>query len=118
MTQVVDVGLNFYLNCHRDEDFDLSTACILKQVHHCQLDDNLFVYFCFPRLGVSVPLCPGDVLIFNSLEDNCIKSRVLLDEQLYFIFLSLKSRVVGLNNNETALLPKEKYFAEQLAKYY
>ena len=118
MTQVVDVGLNFYLNCHRDEDFDLSTACILKQVHHCQLDDNLFVYFCFPRLGVSVPLCPGDVLIISTLKYHCISSIVSIDYQLYFISLYLKSLVVDLNNNETALIQKEKYYAEQFAKYY
>ena len=118
MTLAVAVGLNVYLNFHTEEYFDISTACIMKQGQHCQLDYYIVLYLYLTFLGVAVPLCPGDVLIFNSLEDNCIKSRVLLDEQLYFIFLSLKSRVVGLNNNETALLPKEKYFAEQLAKYY
>ena len=85
MTQVVAVGLNVYLNFHMYEDFDISTACILKQGHHCQLDDDVVVYFCFPCLGVAVPLCPGEVLIFNTLEDHCIRSIVSIYERLYCI---------------------------------
>ena len=118
MTQAVAVGLNVYLTLHMDEDFDIRTAFIMKQGHHFQPDDDVVVFFCFPSLRVAVPLCPGDLLIFNALEDNLISSIVSMDGQLYCIYLYLKSRVVGLNNNETALPPKEKYYVEQFVKYY
>ena len=85
MTQAVVVGLNVYQNCHADEGFDISTVCILKQGYRFQLDDYVVVYFCFPCLGVAVPLCPGEVLIFNTLEDHCIISIVSIYERLYCI---------------------------------
>ena len=83
MNQSVAVGLNVYLNYHIDEGFDLSTACILKQGHHYHLGDDVLIYSYFPCLGVAVPLCPGDILIFIALEGHCIRSRVSIDYQLY-----------------------------------
>jgi len=37
-----------------------------------KIDDDVVVYFCFPTLGVAVPLRPGDFLLFNSYTALCI----------------------------------------------
>ena len=34
--------------------------------------DDAVVYFCFPTLGVAVPLRPGDFLLFNALIPHCV----------------------------------------------
>ena len=43
ITQDVSAGLNVYLNWHTDKYFDISNACILKQVHRFQLDYDVVV---------------------------------------------------------------------------
>ncbi len=59
---------NIFLRCHTDEGFTMSIVQVFvngKETYH--IDDAVFVYFCFPTLGVAVPLRPGDYLMFNSL---------------------------------------------------
>ena len=38
------------------------------------VDDDIFVFFCFPTLGVAIPLRPGDYLMFNSVIPHCVSS--------------------------------------------
>ena len=108
MTGSAAVGWNVCLESHVDCDFGISMACILKPNHHCQNDDAVVVYFCFPRLGLAVPLRPGDVFLFNPREPHCLSSRCEKSDDLYCISFYLKSNVVGLHDNSIPLLPKEK----------
>jgi mannose-6-phosphate isomerase class I len=63
-------GINVYLNAHTDQDFTFGAVSIqMKQEYTNDMDT--VVYFCFPRLGLAVPLRPGDVLFFNPLEPHC-----------------------------------------------
>jgi hypothetical protein len=60
-------GTNVFLRCHTDEDFTFSIIQVfLKGTSKYRLDDNVVAYFCFPTIGVAVPLRPGDYLLFNA----------------------------------------------------
>jgi len=59
-------GCNVFLRCHRNDDFTLSMCHILLDgKDHYDLNDEVDVYFCFPNLGVAIPMRPGDFLLFN-----------------------------------------------------
>ena len=99
-------GCNVFLCCHTDDDFTLSTAHILLDGSDVySLDDEVVVYFCFPTLGVAVPMRPGDFLLFNSRIPHCISSRCRYADKIMCISMFLKTAVVGLNNNSLPLTP-------------
>jgi hypothetical protein len=60
-------GSNVFLRCHTDAYFTMSISQVfLKGRQKYQLNDHVIVYFCFPTLGVAVPLRPGDYFMFNA----------------------------------------------------
>ena len=112
------VGVNVCLESHTDCDFALSVVCIHKFGPAYQPDDEVVAYFCFPKLGIAVPLRPGDVLFFNPNEPHCISTRCCKNDKLYCVSFYLKRDVVGLNNNKLKLLPKEKQAANLYNNIY
>ena len=54
-------GVNVYLNSHSDRDFTFSAVTIRTKDAYTP-NQKIVAYFTFPRLGVAVPLRPGDVL--------------------------------------------------------
>ena len=91
---------NVFLRCHTDNDFTLSVAHILLDgMDSYNLDDDIVVYFCFPTLGVAVPMRPGDFLLFNAKIPHCISTRRLAEHKIMCISLYLKTLVVGGHNN-------------------
>lgn len=75
------------------------------------IDQKIVAYFAFPRLGIAVPLRPGDILIFNPREPHCVSSRCHNSDTVYCVSLYLKSANLGgsdnskpLNDNEISLL--------------
>jgi hypothetical protein len=100
-------GVNVYLRAHVDDDFTYSVI----QVHVDNLDygvnDEVVCYFCFPCLGVSVPLRPGDFLLINALEYHCLSSRCKDDYDLFAVSSYLKTAVVGGNDNSVPLSNEE-----------
>lgn len=93
-------GCNVFLRCHTDNDFTLSVAHILLDgMDSYSLDDDVVVYFCFPTLGVAVPMRPGDFLLFNATIPHCISTRWLKEHKIMCTSLYLKTLVVGGNNN-------------------
>ena len=59
-------GRNVYLPSHRDKDFTYSIISVhLRDSIYHEADKRIVAYFGFPRLGVAIPLRPGDVLIIN-----------------------------------------------------
>ena len=101
-------GVNVFLPCHTDSDFTLS----ITQVHVDNLDysltDPVVNYFCFPRLGVAIPLRPGDFVSFNAQEPHCVSSRCAADTDVYCMSYYVKTAVVGGNDNQRELNEKEK----------
>ena len=51
-------------------------------------------------LGVSVPLQPGDYLLFNPLIPHCISSWCKYDDEIMCTSTYLKTAIVGMNNND------------------
>ena len=107
-------GCNVFLPCHTDSDFTMSMAQIhLKGKVAYELHDDVVVYFCFPTLGVAVPLRPGDFLIFNALIPHCLSSRCRQVDKIYSLATYLKTSVVGLNNNRLHVSSNQRFLAER-----
>jgi hypothetical protein len=92
-------GCNVFLRCHTDNDFTYSMAHILLADHDLyKLDDDFVVYFCFPTLGVAIPMRPGEV-------PHCISSRCDKNHKIMCISMFLKTAIVRLNDNSIPLTP-------------
>ena len=99
-------GVNVYLNAHSDRKFTYSSVIIhMKKAY--TVKQKIVAYFVFPRLGISVPLRPGDVLFFNPQEEHMVSSRCDNRDDIYCVSLYLKSDNMGLNYNSIELKPKE-----------
>ena len=104
------VGKNVYLNCHIDDDFTYSCTTLLCSD---ESKKNVFLaFFCFPRLGIAVPLRPGDTLFFNAREPHMISSRTRIEVDIYCLSFYLKSKVIGGNDNKKELSKDQQYYAE------
>jgi hypothetical protein len=112
-------GCNVFLQCHTDADFMMSIAQIhLKGKDKYKVDDHIVVYFCFPTLGVAVPLRPGDFLIFNALIPHCVSSRCRHVDDDMCVSMYLKSAVVGMNNNQLPLNSNQSALARRYNELY
>jgi hypothetical protein len=71
------------------------------------------LYFCLPKYGVCIALCPGDIIIFNPLEYHCISQRTECYKNEWIVVTSfyLKAKQLGLNDN---VIPVEIYFIDNL----
>jgi len=107
-------GCNVFLRCHTDSDYTMSMVQIhLKGKDVYKIDDNVVVYFCFPTLGVAVPLRPGDFLLFNALIPHCVSSRCRQDSDIFSIAMYLKMSVVSMNNNQLPVSSNQSFLAER-----
>ena len=108
-------GTNVFLRCHTDEDFTFSIIQVfLKGTSQYRLDDNVVAYFCFPTIGVAVPLRPGDYLLFNARIPHCISSRCKFDDEILCTSTYLKTAIVGMNNNDLPLTQLQARIIEQV----
>lgn len=113
----VAFGRNVFLRCHTDKDFTMSMAHILVEGQDVyQLDDDIAVYFCFPTLGVAVPMRPGDFLLFNSTIPHCISSRCHRSDTVMAITMYLKTSIVGLNNNSIPVTKEQQELSDKYCK--
>ena len=107
-------GRNVFLRCHTDADFTMSMVQIhLKGKEEYGVDDAVVAYFCFPTLGVAVPLRPGDFLLFNALIPHSVSSRCRQNDEIFCISMYLKTAVVGLNNNQIPVSSNQSSLAER-----
>lgn len=104
-------GTNKYLPVHQDKDFTSSLVVVLKN-QACKDEESIVAYFCFPELGVAVPLRPGNVLIFNPREPHCLSSRCNSGDKIVCMSLYLKTAVVGLNDNSMKLTRQQEILAD------
>jgi hypothetical protein len=106
-------GSNVFLRCHTDDDFVLSMAHVLLDGKDCyEADDDVVVFFCFPTLGIAIPMRPGDFLLFNSRIPNCISTRFQYSQKIMYVTMFLKTLVVGCNNNSLPLTPTQQSLSE------
>ena len=88
----------------------------LKGKDKYEFHDDVVVYFCFPTLGVAVPLCPCDFLLFNALMPHCISSRCKQTDNIYCVSMYLKSAIVRTNNNLLPLTTKQAILSKRYQK--
>ena len=81
--------------------------------HQYSLIDDIIVYFCFPTLGIAVPLRLGDQLIFSPQVPHCISSRCNHNQEVISTSMYLKDAAVGLNDNTMELTPQQQRLAGQ-----
>jgi hypothetical protein len=106
-------GTNVFLCCHTDADFMMSIIQVfLKGKSEYLSEDDVVVYFCFPMIGVAVPLRPGDYLLFNARIPHCISSRCKVEEDILVTSIYLKTAVVGMNNNDLPLTEEQTRIVE------
>ena len=79
----VAMNKNGIYSIHVDGDATYSIVVVLKSDHSCELEDDVVAHFCFPRLGLAVPMCPGDLLVFNAQEAHCLSSRCNKNDTIY-----------------------------------
>ena len=107
-------GTNVFLRCHTDADFTMSIIQVfLKGKSEYLSNDDVVVYFCFPTIGVAVPLRPGDSLLFNARIPHCISSRCKVEEDILVTSIYLKTAVVGMNNNDLPLTEEQTRIVER-----
>ena len=109
----MNISQDAYLRAHTDNDFTYATISAHLPDHHYSLHDEIIAYFCFPTLGVAVPIRPGDQLIFSSQIPHCISSRCNPDKTVISTSMYLKDAVVGLNDNTMELTPQQQRLAGQ-----
>jgi len=109
-------GTNVFLRCHTDADFTMSISQVfLKGRTEYILTDDVVAYFCFPTLGVAVPLQPGDYFMFNALVPHCISSRCKYGDEIMCASVYLKTAIVGMNNNALPLTKSQSNILDQLS---
>ncbi len=97
-------GINIFLRCHSDDDFTVSvTQVFLKGCDQYRVGDKVVAFFCFPTLGVAIPMRPGDFVIFDATIPHCISSRCHASDEIMCVSFYLKSLVVGMNDNSIPL---------------
>ena len=114
-------GLNATKNAsyevHADSgDFGLSAAMVLKEGHTCALNDEVVSHFCFLRLGLAVPLRPGDVIVFNSHKPHCLSSRSNKNDDIIGLSIYVKTKICGLNNEKIPLTKEQVYLSNEYKK--
>jgi hypothetical protein len=67
----------------------------LKGIDQYSTNDPIVIYFCFPTMGVAVPLRPGNFLLYNSWIPHCVSSRCRQLDEVMIVSMYLKSAVVG-----------------------
>ena len=88
-------------------DFTYSVILVHIDDMDYGLLDDVLCYFSFPRLGVTVPLKPGDFFLVNALEYHCLSSRCQSDVAIYCVSSYSKTAIVGGNDNTRQLSEKE-----------
>ena len=110
-------GTNVFLRCHTDEDFTMSIIQVFLKGKKVYLpEDDVVVYFCFPTIGVAVPLRPGDYLLFNARIPHCISSRCKVEEDILVTSIYLKTAVIGMNNNNLPLTEEQTRIVDVLSE--
>ena len=95
-----------YLNMHSDVDYTYCATSIHQREEYFD-SQNVVAYFAFPRLGIAIPLRPGDILFFNPKEPHCVSSRCDNDDEIFCVSLYLKSANIGKNDNSMSLTPNQ-----------
>ena len=94
-----------------DEDFFYSVVTVQTEKRDGSLyvmSDDICYYFVFTKYGVAVALCPGDMLLYNSVAYHSVMTLVSPQNEVWCCSLCMKLGVVGKNDNSMPLTELEK----------
>lgn len=103
-------GRNVFLNVHTDMDFIWSLTTVVGPGEPME-SDPIACYFCFPTLGVAVPLRNGDLLLFNTQIPHCVSSRCNGQLDNYCVSMYMKALLVSGNDNSQVITDEEEKLA-------
>ncbi len=63
----------------------------------------ILCYFCLPKMGVSVPLKTGYMLLFNPLVSHMVSSHCRTKEDTYCVDIYMNNSILGLNDSSLPL---------------
>ena len=100
------------LNMHQDlGDFLWSDTSVHARG---EKGDRVLAYFCFPTIGVVVPLRSGDHLLFNPAVPHTISSQTRNADEIYCMSLYKKKNLIGGNDNLLSLNSSQKKILSDL----
>merc|ERR1712127_557412 len=106
------LGVNVCLNMHQDlGDFSWSDTSVHLSGDH-RPSDRVLAYFCFPTLGIAVPLRCGDHLLFNPAVPHMVSSRSRTSDKIYCVSLYMKKNLLGGNDNSLPLDETQKFILD------
>ena len=94
-------SINGFLPAHIDNDFFWSGSMVLSDDGWSSKGEVLS-YFCFPEYGIAVPLCSGQLILFNPRVLHCISTRKTTKDIVCMSFY-LKSEIIGGHDNDLPL---------------
>jgi ectoine hydroxylase-related dioxygenase (phytanoyl-CoA dioxygenase family) len=77
-------------------------------------NDKILYYFCFPTMGIAIPLRKGDVILFNSKIPHALSTCVDPDYQAFCCSFYAKTMAGGGNKNLQVLTPTGEALAAQM----
>ena len=96
-------SINGFLPAHVDNNFFWSVSMALSESGD---RSELLTFFCFPEYGIAVPLCHGDVIVFNPRVQHCVSTRKTTSD-IVCLSLYLKTSIVGGNDNDLPLTEEQ-----------
>jgi hypothetical protein len=88
------VGLDYWSNCHVDDDFFFSTLCGFNMDSipvKERKDRKILYYFLFPSHKCAVPIREGDIICFNPLIPHCASNSRIPRSAIATCYVSTKS---------------------------
>lgn len=83
--------VNVYLCAYNNYKFTYSVIQVHIDGMDYSVDDGVICYFCIHHVGVTVPLRPGDIMLVNALEYQCLSSRCAEDMDIFCVSGCLKT---------------------------
>ena len=94
-------SINGFLPAHIDNNFFWLGSMVFSD-EGLTSKGEVLSYFCFPDYGIAVPLCSGQLILFNPRVLHCISTQKTTKDIVYMSFY-LKSEIVGGHDNDLPL---------------
>ena len=73
---------------HVDDDYYYSTLSCYDATAN---KDQVLYHFCFPSYGIAIPMCSGDIILFNPLVLHCATNPTVETAFIYSLYVSNKT---------------------------
>jgi hypothetical protein len=94
----------YWSPCHTDDDiwYTLLSCYSPSSVLEDKMSDEILFYFCFPSIGVAIPMRSTDILMFNSSFPHCATNYRKKDTVTFSLFTNSKVTNAHMTNQDRA----------------